>query len=307
VYFRAKVQLMNEYSNHTDEIDLRVILNSIKHFFVGIGTLLNNLFLLCKKRKTLIGSFCILGIALGLLLYFQSKPVYIASTTLSSATLRNDFCADLVQDLQSIVRDNTPERLAEKLKINVSSARQIKKIEFSNYDEKLQERFKDKDTVVLGLPFKINVSAYSNTVFDTIQTAIVQYLENNEYALKRKEIRKIEIQLMRNKLSREIHDLDSIKNIVTNNMLPRGVNSGFVFGQPIDPVNIYREGIKLFRDDLDLNKELILIDNIEVISGFSPRDKPDFPVRWKTTFAGAVIGLLFGIFIAIILERKKAI
>ena len=78
-----------------------------------------------------------------------------------------------------------------------------------------------------------------------------------------------------------------------------------MFGEPIDPVNIYKEGIAYFQKELDLNKESILIDNIQVISDFSARDKPDSPRLWKTTGAGGSAGLLLGLLIASSLERKK--
>ena len=114
------------------------------------------------------------------------------------------------------------------------------------------------------------------------------------------------IQLMREKLKGEMHQLDSLKITVSTNLLPRGNSSGFVFGQPIDPINIYKEGISYFQKELDLNREIILIDNIQVIQDFSPRNKPDSPNFLRTTVTGGSLGFLFGLMLALILEKRKA-
>lgn len=298
---------MGDNSNSSNEIDLRLVYNSVKQFFLNIWIFFVTIFFIAKKRWVLVFVFFIFGIGAGIGLFLITRPTYISTITLSSSTLRNDFCSDMIEELELIVKDKTPELLSEKLHISTSLSKEIQKIEFINYDENLQEKYKDRDTIVLGLPFKIKVYASDNGIFDTLQTSIVNYLENNNYAIKRKKIKKQEIELMREKLKKEMHDLDSLKNVVASNLLPRGSISGFVFGQPIDPVNIYKEGIKLFQSDLDLSKDLILIDNIEIVSGFSARNKPDSPKLWKTTTAGGSTGLLLGLLVAIILERRKRI
>jgi hypothetical protein len=288
-----------------DEIDLREIYSAIKDFFIRLGHSIGGILRIAKKRLGLLLVFLVIGVGLGTGLFYLIQPTYTATLTLSSSILTNDYCADIIHELELIIEDDSPQLLAQKLKIDTSSAKAIKRIEFYNYDEKLKEKYKDKDTVVLGRPFKIKVFSSSNVVFDTLQKALVNYLESNPYALKRKEIKIQENLLLRNKINSEIKQLDSLKNTVSANLLPRGNQSGFVFGQPIDPINIYREGILFFQKELDLTKEMVLIDNIQVISDFSARNKPDSPRIFKTTTAGGGAGLLFGLTLAIFLERRK--
>ncbi len=292
-------------SSKSDEIDLHVIYNKVKEFIFGLWDYISNVFRIVKKRWALVLVFALLGTGAGAGLFFITKPTYIATVTLSSSMLSNDYCADIIHGLQLIIEDNTPKLLAQKLKIDTTAAKEIKGVEFYNYYEKITEKNKDKDTVILGLPFKIKVCASNNTVFDTLQKALVNYLENNAYALKRKEINKENNQLMRYKLNAEIQQLDSLKSVVASNLLPRTTLSGFVFGQPLDPINVYREGINLFQHYLDLNKESLLIDNIQVIIDFSPRDRPDNPVLWKSITEGVIAGLFLSLITVFILERKK--
>jgi uncharacterized protein involved in exopolysaccharide biosynthesis len=296
---------MENNVNKNEEIDLREIFKSIKGFFFSIWNSINNIIILFKKRFVLVLILIALGVGGGIGLFSIMPPIYISTLTLSSKALSNDFCSDLIAELSAVVEDQTPVLLAKKLRIDTAIAKKIKRIDFYNYDERLKEKYKDKDTVVLGRPFKIKVCASENTIFDTLQKALVNYLENNEYALKRKEIKKQENILMREKIITEIKELDSLKNVVTANLLPRGTQTGFVFGQPIDPIGIYKEGINYFQKELDLNKEMILIDNIQVINDFSARAKPDSPRIWKTTTAGGIAGLLLGLFLASMLEKRK--
>lgn len=292
-------------SEANNEIDLRLIYNKIKQLFSSLGDFISSIINVIKKRFILLVLFALAGAGAGIGLFYISKPVYISSVTLTSSTLSNEYCSDMIEDLELIIKDKTPELLAKKLNIDVNSVRAIKELEFNNYDEKLKKIYANKDTVVLGRPFKITVYAYNNTVFDTLQNALINYLENNEYALKRKKIRVENIQLMREKLKEEIHQLDSLKFVVASNLLPRGNSTGFVFGQPIDPVNIYKEGIRLFQDDLDLNTSLVLSDNIQVIQDFSPRRKPDSPNMRRNIFTYGSILFLLGLTLAFSLERKK--
>lgn len=292
-------------SEKEDEIDLGLLYIKIKQFVFGVWSLFSDSIHILKKRWTLVLFISLLGAGGGAGLFFITKPVYISTLVLSSNTLSNDFCADLIDNLNAIVRDNDPELLAKRLNIDVASASAIRKLEFENYDEKLKEKYDDMDTIALGLPFKVKAYVLHNTVFDTLQTGLVNYLENNKYSLKRKAIKKENTLLMRDKLQNEIKQLDSIKSSMANNLTPRGSASGFVFGQPLDPINVYKEQIKLFKDELELNSDLLLIDNIQVVQDFFPRPKPDSPKLEKNVYLGGVVAFLIGLTMAFSFEVKK--
>ncbi len=111
--------------------------------------------------------------------------------------------------------------------------------------------------------------------------------------------------MLRKKLEVEMHQMDSLKFVIASNMAPRGTQTGFVFGQPIDPINMFKEGINLFKEDLLLNQELELIDNIQVIQDFVPRAKPDSPRLVKNIVLFGAGSFLLGLILAFYLERKK--
>ncbi len=288
-----------------EEIDLRFLYRKIKDFFSSVWQFLFSCFTIALKRWILILCFIIISSSIGIGLYFYMKPVYTATLIVSSNSLSNDFCSDMIHNLEIMIEDRTPELLAKNLKIDLSYAKEIKELQFDNYDEKLKKIYKDKDTVVLGRPFKIKAYAFTNNVFDTLQHALVRYMENNEYALKRKQIKIANLNLLREKYKNDIHQLDSLKLVVASNLVPRGAAQGFVFGQPIDPMNMFKEEVNMFKEELSVRKELELSDNIQVIQDFSPKQKPDYPRLKKNIPWGGAMGLIAGLIFAFYLERKK--
>ncbi len=298
---------MDNNSKTEEEVNLSIIFDKIKQTFSAIGQTFINFFLFIKRKIGFLTVFSVLGILIGVGLTCIMKPIYISYLTVSSTTLNNQFCYDMVNELNQMVKDDAPELLAKELKVDISLAKEIKKIEFLNYNDKLAKKYEDKDTVVLGLPFKIKASVSNIAIFDTLQKALVNYFENNEYSLKRKAIKKENLKLMQQKLVNEIHLLDSLKFIVASNLLPRGNTSGFVFGQPIDPVNIYKEGITLFQENLTINSDLILSENIQVIQSFTPRKKPDSPRLFLNIALCTSMTFLLGLIIAAYKEKRKTI
>src|ERR1039457_6204518 len=140
---------MDNTSNKNDEIDLRLVYHKIKQVFSRIWNFVINIFadtfIVIRKRFILCIMISILGIGVGIGLFFVQKPVYVSVLTLSSRVLNNDFCKVLLLGLQSIVEDDTPELLAQRLNISVQSAKEIKKIQFHNYSEKLKKKYTDHD------------------------------------------------------------------------------------------------------------------------------------------------------------------
>lgn len=288
-----------------DEVDLGLVYNKIKQLFLFFWNSFTFCFFLIIRKWIFLLIFLVVGAGLGTASYYYTKPVYASTLVLSSNALSNEFCADLINNLNVLVKDKTPELLAKKLNITISSAQSIKEIEFENYNEKLKKKYEDKDSIVLGLPFKIKVYAYTTTIFDTLNSELVNYLENNKYSLIRKKIKVDNINKLRQKIATEIYQIDSLKFVVSSNLFPRGNQSGFVFGQPIDPMNMFKEGITLFKEDLDLSTSLILSENIQVIQDFSPRAKPDSPRLTRNIFYYGAGAFMLGLFFSFYQERKK--
>ena len=285
-----------------DEIDVSVLLLKLAHFFSSLNKKFFSILNTFKKRWLLITICLLLGAGTGFLFFITIKPTYSTNMIVVSAGLSNQYCNDLIQDLR-ITQQQDSILFSHKLNIPVAIARKVVDIEFSMYDKKMKLR---EDSLTVGFPFRINLTVYDPAIISTMQTAIVNYLENNEYALKRKYLQKQKIDLLTKKLNHEISQLDSLKGIVAQSLIPKTTQAGIVMGERLDPVKVYQEAINLYREELNLNMQMALIDNIEVINGFIQKQKPDRPLT-KTIFYGGAIGLLLGCYIALRKEKKTTI
>jgi hypothetical protein len=284
--------------NSYGEIDLSVILYYIGRLFRKIGNLIQYVVsaLFNNIIAFIITTVVVLGIALGV--YTLMKPYYTSSMTLVLANIRNEFIEDQLNKLSEMIDEDNFEAVAERLDITPTSAEEIKEMKFINLD---QDRV-EEDSVLTGSPFRIELSIYNPDLFDSLEPAITTYLENNRYFARQKRIKQKQVENMISKLKGEISSIDSMKTSVSE---PRGPVSGFVYGQPIDPTNLYKQSITMYKEQVDLEADLEKLANVEIVTGFIPRLKPTGPSLSKFLGIGTLIGLFLGTIVALNLESKK--
>ena len=281
-----------------DQIDLRDVFKAISEGFQKINLFIIHLIYCIKRRILLVFSLLLLSIFLGYAAYYVTKPYYNSSMTLVLANIRNEFIQDQLNKLSEMIEDNNFEAVAERLDITPGAAREIRAMKFINLD---QERIAE-DSVLTGSPFKIEISIYDPQLFETLEPGITNYLENNRYFARQKQIKQRQVANMISKLKGEISSIDSLK---TNVSEPRGPVNGFVYGQPIDPTNLYRESISMYKEQVELESDLEKLANVEIVTGFIPRLKPSGPrLRYYLAISG-LLGLLLGTILAVNLEKKK--
>lgn len=281
--------------NTDDEIDLGKLFEKIGDFF------LNTLLVFLKNIKLLISTLLI-GVILALVFYFLQKPVFISEMTISSRFLTNDFCSVLITNLNKLIEEKNYKQLEHLLRLDKKVVSNINKIEFQNLNKRYQDD--TEDTVLLKIPFKVIAEVTDNEVLDTLGGSIAFYIENNKYAKKRE---RIEIDNLKNQiemLSIQRKSLDSLKQVVTTNLSPRESKAGFVYGEPYEPLNIYREEVTFFSKELELRKKLVESESIEIIQEFT---KFKDPKRRTGLFKSLAVGLLISSILAIIIIISKEI
>lgn len=279
-----------------DEIDLRDMLRWVKSILKKTADGFSALIQVTLRRKLLIAAFVIAGLIVSLAAFYLTKPYYSSSMTLVLSEIRNDFVEDQLKKLASMVEDDNFEAVAESLDITVKSAEQIKKLDFWNLDEVKE------DSILTGSPFRVELFLYDNTLFNSMEPAITNYLENNRYFAKQKRIKQKQMESMVGKLRNEISSIDSMK---TTSVSPRGPVNGFVYGEPLDPTTLFRESITMYQQQIKLEAELEQLDNIEVVTGFSPQSRPAAPSLLKYLIIGTIASFFVGLVVAINSEKKK--
>lgn len=281
-----------------EEIDLSFIYRNLYLGFRGIGRGFGNAFRTIFHRKWLVIGCMVAGIALGYVLKKISKPYYTSSMTLVLANIRNEFIEDQLNKLSELIKDENFEAVAERMEITPQAAMQIREMQFTNLDQ-----FRvDEDSVLTGSPFRIELSIFDPQLFNDLEPALTDYLENNRYFARQKRIKQRQVESMIAKLKGEISSIDSIKTNVSD---PRGPVNGFVYGQPIDPTNLYRESISMYKEQVNLESDLEKLTSVEIVTGFVPRVRPTGPKLIKFAGIGALIGLLIGLVIALSLGSPR--
>jgi hypothetical protein len=291
-------RLKEERNQSDDEIDLRLVVNKIGEGFNALFRKLNYLVQVALKYFLLVSSFFLLGLAAGYGVYYLTKPYYTSSMTLMLANIRNDFIEDQLYKLSGMIDEENYDAVADRLDITLQAASNVKEMKFYNLD---QNRI-DEDSVLTGSPFRIELSVYDRKLFDSMEPALTSYLENNRYFAKQKRIKQRQVEDMVSKLRNEISSIDSMKTSVSE---PKGPVSGFVYGQPIDPTNLYRESITMYKEQVKLEADLERLDNVEVVTGFAPRRLPTGPSLRKYLAIGGAIAVLIGMVLALNMESRK--
>lgn len=292
----------NKPEINNDEIDLSKVFLKIGDFFTGLRRKILEIEEIIKKRFLLIVIYAIIGVGIGAVAFYKAKPVYTSSMVISSTFFNNDYCSSLIKTLTDVAEDNTAN-LAQKLDMDKGQAAEIVNIKFKDFNPKITKIY--KDSLNVSFPFRIEVGVYNTAILDTLQVKLIAYLENNPYIIKRKNIKKGNLELMMQKIKNESAQVDSLKRIINQSIIPKGNVNGIVFGAPLDPVKIHHEAINLYENELKTREELILLDNVEIIEGFTKFTKPTSPNLYSNVSVLGLAGFLIGLIIAYKLERKK--
>jgi hypothetical protein len=296
--YETQDQERRKNNSAQDEIDLITVFKGIGNFFKSIVAGILYLFKVLLKNIFIVGFIVSLGIAAGYFGYNNTKPYYKSSMTLVLADYRNQFVEDHLNKLTLMVQDDNFEAISERLKIPVEDAKQIKEMTFSNLDEaRISE-----DSVLAGSPFRIELMLYNKDMFDNMEESITNYLENNRYFVKQKRIKQRQLESLVKKYKKDISSIDSVKTAAAN---LRGPANGFVYGEPLDPTNLYKESVNMYQHQVQLESELERIDILQVVVGFTPQSRPTWPVLPVFLAAGAFGGFLIALMVALIIENKK--
>lgn len=278
-------------NNSSEEIDLLSILRSIKKKAMSLFQLAGELINFYIKNIKILVLYIMLGITVSTTIFFLRKPVYDSFLTMSHIRLNNGQCADFINSLTSTLDKETT--LVDKLKIDHKLAKQIKSISY--------KPIADNDSLLKLTDFKIEVKVYDAAILDTLQKKILNFLESNEYATKRKEINKLYLDKFEEKIKREVIAIDSLKHIVDKSILPRSLGNGIILGESIDPVKVYQEGMNLYKSQLNINELRELNNSFEVIVGFSPAT----PTPSSNIIINILAGLVFGLILGFLMLRNK--
>jgi hypothetical protein len=297
------VQEKQKIESKSEELNLSIYFDKVFKLAKGSYKTGNSLIKLSLRKIWIVLLCIIFSVGISFINYKMSLPVYKSEMITQSNFLNNDYCYKLLGTIDELVREKNYVALSEKLFISERQAACIKSLSYRNFNPKFQKIF--KDSIQMMVPFRVEVIVSDNSILDSLQLGIMNYLESNEFATIRKKIKEHQLMKMEGKLQYEQLKLDSLKTIIKESIIPRGSGSGLIYGQPINPVDVYKEAISFYEKELIIFEELTLLKNMELIEGFTEFNKPYSPKLWLNLLVGLFIGLFSGLFVAYLLERRS--
>lgn len=337
---------MSQYSNQgnqgqgaSDEIDLREVFNAIGNFFARIGRGIVN-FLLATKRATrahriLIVATVVFFIGLGAFWHTIGRTYFSSSMVIESEYYDRDLMDGAVGELNALAEQEAYGSLAKKLNINEVEAENLRSLTveailseddqmlLDAYLKSLQEsKMTVEELVALrekllekNYKYRITIEVFSNELLQNVQDGVLYYLENNDYVERRTNIEKENLMALRVKLQEEREKLNVLKSLLAESFSQlseqgRTGSNNVILGSAetaTDPLNVYREDIKLYNQELGINKTLALMENVEVIKSFTAFKKPANLSLLLVLIYSGLIGLGAAYVLVILLEANKAL
>lgn len=283
-----------------EDIDLLYVFKGLKSGIVYFLKSIKWLIDYSIKKIIPLSVFIVLFSSLGLGLYFLTTPYYKSDMSISHIRFENDYCFEMVKDLGSYIDGNGNSTLSRVLAISPKYAKEIKSIKYIPLNLNIARRYADSSSVIL--PFKVEVEIYDNEILDSLQKGILNYFESNEYASKIKELDEELLIKTEQRLKKEISSIDSLKNIVDQSIIPRSTGNGIVFGEPVDPVSVYKQSMEMHEKEIRLSKQKRLNNSFEVRVGFTKSAKKASEGKLIFILSGMLAGYIIGL---LYLSRKK--
>lgn len=280
---------MNEYSK-SDEIDLRELL---KPLIAVRNAVLSYLRRLNRSKWWILAFVTLIAIAAFIVRpmiprYYRTEAIFV------SHTLDASLCSSLLNSLSEFQKDDRNKLvLARQWGISEKAVESIYSINAEPNAKFIQ--LDNQDT--LRSIFTVELIVKDNLHIPEIQQGIISYLENNEYATKRKSAKRRTLELENQNYELEMKSLDSLKQIVNNSIIPRGSGNGIILGEPIDPVRVYQAGDSFYKAFLQNLEKLAIKEDIEVIQSFLSPSYYNYPNSRKALLLIIALAILLAIII----------
>jgi hypothetical protein len=283
-----------------DDISLSSLQLFVAAFLRTIFKLLSLSKFVIKKSWALLLTGILAGGFVGFLYHMSGSGNYKVTTVLTYSEFNKRVFQELLADLETLVITDSKSTLASELKIPYEQAENISKIDgLSFLNESL---LKDTSNALL---FKIVVSLKKPVNVDSLQEALVNYLNNLPYVkqLKAAKTRAYEDRLAF--LNVQLGKLDTLKDEYVHSLTIFKSPTTF-YNNAFDPASIYRQSYVL--DSLKDATNLLLVSDthlVSTVSGFKPTENPQVLSRGMSIIAFVILGVGIAFICALFAELNK--
>jgi hypothetical protein len=290
--------------NREDKIaipGLKAIIKAILILFFGT---ISFIFFVARKWIFLMLAGLVLGLIVGYVYHAKKPSYYKVSMVVIFNELTKKTYAEMLDQLDKLTTAASAERLAGELKVSGEVAESILFIDARNMDNgplRIDTSTKTRQ------PFKIVLALTNNKSADSLQTVIINYLNNSPYLKKFKEEQRRNFLDKISFIDRELAKLDSLKNEY-NRFLASSRNTSTFYNNAINPAEIYQHSNNLVNQKQTMLSSINVEGTaISVIDGFKVTSSPQSASLLKYLLAFGGIGLAAGFILGFFLETKKKV
>jgi hypothetical protein len=286
-----------------DYISTSGLQHGIKQFLRGFFWFITYLTIVLLKNKYIVIIGLIVGLLLGYLFY-KTRPVYYkVSMVVEFNELTKRTYAEMLDQLNNLTGPSSVPRLSKELNIPAEAASKISFIDTRNIND---EPLETDSSTRKWQPFKIILGLTNISGTDTLERAVVNYLNNSPMLKKIKlEQRKITLEKLAF-VNSDLQKLDSLK-IEYNKFLSRP-NAATFYNNAFNPADLFVQSSALARER-EILMRWLTIDSaaVSVIDGFKASAAPQSISLLKSLLIFGSVGLLLGYLIAFMRETKMKV
>lgn len=264
---------MNEQRNQptaSDEFDVEVLAEKLYRVASCALAKLVSPFVTLLRKPLISLAWLVSGLVLSYGLTRILPATYEVNFLLKPAQSTDLVFIGMLNEILELSNDEDYVRLSEQLGLSEEILQDIKQIA-----PDVLWSGEGQDSAIYTV---IHIKAKNNLHFDTVQAAVVNYLENSTYYARLRSMRIDRDEALIAKLEAEIAELDSLKGIMQRQIAPQGSGAGgFVYGEAPDVIRVYETGLSFYVKQLEIMESRKFPQNFEVVKPIVVSDVPDFP------------------------------
>ena len=233
-----------------DEIDFKSLGKRVR------SILIYPFALLASNRTTLI-IFVAAAIVLAISSKFLIPKTYKSSFVVRPSDIYDKLYPRVLADIPVLIKQHDLEGLGETLQLNSQAVASISDISFLNFS------FKNVADSLNFLEVVIKTTDYNQ--FIPIQNAILNYLENNPYYLKIKNLQKEQIAIAMQQVNSDLLKLDSLKSLQLRDNEKQVTPTTLLLKNLINPADVYTVAAERIEKKSKLLAQLTFLDRFQLI------------------------------------------
>ena len=294
---------MTDQNNSSSD---QISLSSIKIFFYQIFSLLFKVLdfvgNVVKRGFLVIIIGSILGILGGYLFYKYAPQYFKTEMIVQNSDLTRRIYFEMIDGINSQIQSRSYSKLSNALGM---SEEKIKGIDILKVVGVNDESLLQDTSTRIHQSFKIVAQLNNNLIIDSLQSAIINYLNKNPYSTKSKPGIKKFYEERLNFVESEIRKIDSLiinfsKSLLSSQSSPTFYNNAFNPAKLFVESNILAKEQEFLRRWLSEDQQSIIL-----IDGFKTPENAQSVSRRASLIIGAMSGFLLGFLIASLIAIKS--